>query len=259
MEKALPLELVEFDLAKAESGDLSNMSAEEYLSWVKHQADNLPLVSRVEIDRTKSSTKPRTKLIHDSILLTSTCPNECLPNVKWERDVLYSFSELQGYICRKNDSREDKTRKIAVPAMKDSNAWMTFCFGKVDANKLATEISNGNNTNDFLRKRKREVLQIAGFDISEVNTLNVKDDEVDDANMDANSDADENNDDNQSEQDNDDVQLPQVVTTSSTPVLHQQWTGQENMTPTLDLLLQFDQVLTQKLLGHQIDWISATK
>lgn len=259
MEKALPLELVAFDLAKAESGDLSNMSAEEYLSWVKHQADSLPLVSRVEIDRTKSSTKPQTKLIHDSILLSSTCPNECLPNVKWERDVLYSFSELQSYISRKNDSKEDKTRKVAVPAMKDSTAWMIFCFGKVDANKLAIEISSGSDTNDFLRKRKREVLQIAGISMNEVNTLNVKDDEIVDANMDANSDADDNNEDNQSEQDNDDVQVHEVVATSSTPVLNQQWTGQENMMPTLDLLLQFDQVLTQKLLGHHIDWLSAAK
>lgn len=270
MEKALPLELVAFDSAKAESGDISDMSAEEYLSWVKHQADNLPLVSRVEIDRTKSASKPQTKLIHESVLLSSRCPNKHLPNEQWERDILFSFSELRGYIYRKNESREDKTRKVAVPAMKDSNGWMIFCLGKVDAMKLSTFVSNENeindrvNESDLLRKRKREVLQIVEFDLTEDKSLNVpvnmNDDELLDDHLDADDDSDDNNEGNESKHGVEEKFEQNVMTAPSSSTLQpQQWCGQEKMAPSLDLLLQFDQVLTQKLLGHHIDWLSATK
>jgi hypothetical protein len=35
MEQALPLEAVSFDVSAAQTGDVSTMTAEEYLSWVR--------------------------------------------------------------------------------------------------------------------------------------------------------------------------------------------------------------------------------
>jgi hypothetical protein len=42
MEPALPLDYVEFDPHVEHTGDISDMSAEQYLSWVRSQASNLP-------------------------------------------------------------------------------------------------------------------------------------------------------------------------------------------------------------------------
>lgn len=42
MEQAIPLEFVDFDPNVEETGDISTLSAEQYLSWVRTQAQNLP-------------------------------------------------------------------------------------------------------------------------------------------------------------------------------------------------------------------------
>ena len=42
MEPALPLDYVEFDPHVEHTGDISEMSAEQYLSWVRTQASSLP-------------------------------------------------------------------------------------------------------------------------------------------------------------------------------------------------------------------------
>jgi hypothetical protein len=42
MEQALPIKFVDYDLSVEETGDISQMSAEQYLSWVSQQANNLP-------------------------------------------------------------------------------------------------------------------------------------------------------------------------------------------------------------------------
>ena len=262
MEKALPLETVSFDHEKAESGDISKMSAEEYLSWVRHEAESLPLVSRVDIDRSQLS-KKQSKIIHEAVLSTLKCPSNYLPNEKWERDILFAFSELRGYLFRKNETKVE-TRKIVVPSLKESQSWMSFCLGHADASKLMkmisqnNEIINSTNYNEILKKRKLEVSQMAGIDmiedVIEVEPSTEKSNEIV-ANANDNLDDEDIEVDieivepNESNNDNDNNNNDNIESSSKS------WTGYENMKPTLQLLLQFDQVLTQRLLAHHINWL----
>ena len=42
MEAAIPVEFAEYDPTVEETGDISLMSADQYLSWVRKQAETLP-------------------------------------------------------------------------------------------------------------------------------------------------------------------------------------------------------------------------
>ena len=44
MDPVLPIIDVEYDASIEVTGDISNFTAEQYLSWVRHQANRLPLV-----------------------------------------------------------------------------------------------------------------------------------------------------------------------------------------------------------------------
>ena len=47
----LPVEDVEYDHSVEETGDISNMTPEQYLAWVRDQASKLPAVLKVKVSR----------------------------------------------------------------------------------------------------------------------------------------------------------------------------------------------------------------
>ncbi len=97
------------------SGDVSQMSAEEYLSWVRyyksfykittkyyfvcfrHQASQLPDVFRANITTKIPTRQSKYMPTVEDIM---QCPQEYLPNEDWEIDILHSFSQLRNVsIC----------------------------------------------------------------------------------------------------------------------------------------------------------------
>lgn len=70
------------------------MSAEEYLSWVRYQASNLPNVKRVQAKAENRQSKYMPAV--DDIL---SCPVDCLPSDEWQREVLFAFSQLRQVSC----------------------------------------------------------------------------------------------------------------------------------------------------------------
>jgi len=68
----------------------------------------------------------------------------------------------------------------------------------------------------------------------------------------------ENEDDDEEEEDDDDIEdtIRAAVNQAETErILSEQWNQPINVTPTADVLLQFDQVLTQKLIHYHINWL----
>ena len=68
----------------------------------------------------------------------------------------------------------------------------------------------------------------------------------------------EDDDDEEEEDDDDDIEdtIRAAVNQAETErILSEQWNQPINVTPTADVLLQFDQVLTQKLIHYHINWL----
>lgn len=65
-----------------------------YFIWcfmlVRHQAEKLPNVKRVEMDVLNRQSKYMPE-VHDIL----SCPVDCLPSDEWQRELLYSFSDLR--------------------------------------------------------------------------------------------------------------------------------------------------------------------
>ena len=57
---------------------------------VRHQAEKLPNVKRVEMDVLNRQSKYMPE-VHDIL----SCPVDCLPSDEWQRELLYSFSDLR--------------------------------------------------------------------------------------------------------------------------------------------------------------------
>ena len=84
---------VAFDLSAAESGDLTDFSAEEYLSWVTHQARTLPDVVRVGSipDSPLREISGRSGLYQGE----NESESDLLPDRDWEAEFLFRFSSLK--------------------------------------------------------------------------------------------------------------------------------------------------------------------
>lgn len=89
----LPTVACEYDLAKAESGDFSEMTAEQYLSYVRDQAGKMPVVTRVDVDLTQFEGK-QTKYMPD-LSSIEKCAYSLLPSPDWEETVLEDFRGLR--------------------------------------------------------------------------------------------------------------------------------------------------------------------
>jgi len=126
MEQALPTNDCYFDPKLIEAGDITSLTAEQYLSWVRHEAERLPDVVRADVDDDRMRNR-QTKYMPE-IADIPLCPDELLPSVDWERETLAAFSELRVLLgCF--GARGNQHRKQAVPPMKDSQGWHRFCFG----------------------------------------------------------------------------------------------------------------------------------
>ena len=77
-------------------------------------------------------------------------------------------------------------------------------------------------------------------------------------NFSRNIDRENEDDDEEEEEDDDDIEdtIRVAVNQAETErILSEQWNQPINVTPTADVLLQFDQVLTQKLVHYHINWL----
>jgi hypothetical protein len=145
-----------------------------------------------------------------------------------------------------------KERKVVVPPMKDRKNWILFTLGEIDCATSSTENNPtfNNQRNDeekLIKKRKLEIASNLGIELSNESTAvnkseNYEDGEEDDDDKDSvlNMELADEEDEGEQEQ-------------------QQQWQGEINHSPTIPLLLQFDQVLAQRLLEHLIEWFSETR
>ena len=208
MEQALPLDDVEFDMNVEATGDVTNMTAESYLSWVRYQANQLPLVSRANIDTSmysgnQTAYMPRLEQIPRS-------KDDVLPAHDWIDSLLKSFSDLRLVIA--SLKQFENFRTIPVPALKDGISWIQFCLGPRKDN------SDDYETSSYMRKRKLACAQLVDIELP--------------VSSDVESDGEE-----------------------STQLIAFNYADKEPHKPTMSLILQFDQVLVQRLLGYLIKYL----
>jgi hypothetical protein len=241
MERALPMdEYIPFDSSVEETGDISNMTAEQYLSWVRYQANELPDVFRADVDSSKYVDKQTKYMpnIEDIVV----CHEDLLPSAEWERDVISAFSDLRSLLARLSLTEASRERKLVVPQLKDEDAWHKFCLG-TEYNLEGINDSDENTGMDIddidIAQRKAELALSLGIS-----------DPMDDGSTAPTSKYNQNLESNDS--DGDEAHDGNAgVTAGVYPV----WSGTEDALPTTSLLLQFDQVMTQRILGYQVSWI----
>ena len=257
MEKALPvMDYVAFDSSVEATGDISNMTAEQYLSWVRYQANELPDVFTAEVD-SSLYTGRQTKYMPE-IEEVLPCPEHLLPSVEWERDVISAFSELRALLARLSLTTASRERKLVVPQLKDEQAWLRFCLGSeypteeiqrfIEPPKLSSPRSSMDVIEpnvDFLQRKLElsrsleKVLRTGGSMITSTTygSYEPHDDQT------------------ESDEEGITYEVPSEPTPIEPVSNYVVWTGVEDSLPTTSLLLQFDQVMTQRLLSYQVSWL----
>ena len=294
MEAVLPVSKVAFDAAAAESGDVSNMTAEQYMSWVRAQAEGLPSVVRVDLEASKHVEQSK---YMPEIQDICPCPAHMQPADNWVYDVIYGFSELRGIISTLAETPLNKARAVAVPPMKDTQAWKLFCFGEEDgfagesvkeghgdSNIPAQEVlaiaatqgnprgplgsSSGSSSSSSsgsssgtsviaaaaLRESKQRLLAALDGDmVSEERDSNAMemDEHSHEPNASSSSSADEEV---RPDSDGNDT-VNGCANADSSSASFAKWEGAKCHQPTTAILLQFDQVLTQRLLTLHCSWL----
>jgi hypothetical protein len=155
-----------------------------------------------------------------------------------------------------------KERKVAVPPMKDRKNWIRFTLGEVESTTNRAEnnnITSNNQENDeemLMKKRKLEIASNLGIELSNESTpVSQSPQGRNDHNK------SENYEDGEEEEDADEnsvLSMELADEEEQEQDQQQQWQGEINHSPTIPLLLQFDQVLAQRLLEHLIEWFSET-
>eukprot|EP01035_Chromulina_nebulosa_P020488 gene20488-26579_t len=144
MDQVLPVNSNELDVSFLDSlgniVDLNSLTAEQYLAWVRYQAESIPDVTVASIDKVQLVSNNQTNTITLANVIEE-CPESFKPDKDWENNVLKSFSDLRLHIERLSLNLETRERKIAVPLMKDTKSWHLFCFGELLMNDC--EDSNG--------------------------------------------------------------------------------------------------------------------
>ena len=238
MEAVLPVKSVKYDEKAAAAGDVSLMSADEYLSWVKHQAEQLPSVTRANIDIAAYNTN-QTKYM-PSIDPIPTCSLDLLPSVQWETNLLHEFSQLRCLLERLACDESTRERKYVVPALKDHKGWYKFCFG--DNNTTSNEnidiIDNEECESDDQMKEEDHAVTLK-------DKKKVLLDRVLQADEDDMACEDEG------------IEEKAINDAILAVEMASEWKGMTNVAPSTSLLLQFDQVMTQRVLAYQIDWLKS--
>ena len=265
MEPVLPVVDYEFDVQKCEAGDLDNMTVEEYLAYVRWQSNTMPDYTRADVDTSVYENK-QTKYMPDMPVIAK-CPLSLLPSSDWESDLLIKFDNLRHHIADIAKSYDKKIPRVySVPAMKDENSWFLFCFGDketlqnsidsldIDGDHAITDTyEDGAGTTGkvdnycetiaialdcdselLLKKRKLELSIQTGDDKK---TFYEFDDSIVTAQEEETAESN-------------------AESLQSTTAL-QDWT--KAMAPTTSLILQFDQVLTQRLLAFHIQWLETSE
>ena len=286
----LPDDDVVFDPSVEETGDISNMSAEQYLAWVRHQANALPLVFRADVDSSLYAANQTEYM--PKVDEVATCPEHYLPKPDWERDVISTFSDRRAMMNRLSLELSSRDRTVAVPQLKDERAWYKFCLGSESYNRVMTKSSERSSSSssssssstgttarasscsttaseDFIiEQRKLELSRSLGLDldcgsgtmlgssenfetgslpmsmtgapggsrINNIPTTGVEEEE------------DEEEDEEEEDEGEDEADANNG---------HVEWTGTESAIPTTSLLLQLDQVMTQRVLTYQVQWLES--
>lgn len=201
--------------------------------YVRHQASNMPLVSRADVDQTQF--KGRQTVYMPSIGDIPASSALYVPDRAWVLDALRRFSDLRAALSLISEKHKSE-RKIAVPALKDSSGWYAFCFGHPDTTQSAKKSAHDDQSSpapvhdtDSVRKRKRDLLQSVGIDCTDLDAGEASVTEAGD--------------------------LVHPTPSTQAPADPNAWNGATNVPPSTSLILQFDQVLTQRLLSHHIDWL----
>lgn len=252
MERALPIdEYVPFDSSVEDTGDISNMTAEQYLSWVRYQANEMPDVFRVAVNSSLyvgRQTKYMPEIEHVAV-----CPEHLLPSTEWERDVISAFSDLRELLARLSLSETSRERKLVVPQLKDEQAWHKFCLGsecpKDDEFKSVTnmDVDEGAVTNTLdIEQRKLELSRSLGInDVTDDDYISASLSPGEHYQTESHIDSDEE----------EQMGHPSGSTHREVGGSYAIWSGAEDCLPTTSLLLQFDQVMTQRILGYQVSWL----
>ncbi len=136
----LPLTHTDYDLGKAQRGEFSELSAEQYLSYVRDQAGRLPVIIKADNVDVSQYTGKQTKYMPD-ISSIQTCADEHLPSKYWEQSVLENFKNLRQTVQSIKSSTEVIPRNVVVPAMKDERSWFTICSNR-DEEFIDDPVSN---------------------------------------------------------------------------------------------------------------------
>jgi hypothetical protein len=164
--------------------------------------------------------------------------------------------------------------------MKDSNGWIKFTIGNVDQiPEVISETSDvpaiGNEDTDEMKIKRRKLEIANSFGIPLVSdTLNRQKNENEEGEIVENSmENDRNGTVSATEEtggdDEDDSVLSmdiadpdesgKLFSSLSSSVAHREWTGKTCVSPSIPMLLQIDQVLTQRILQHLIDWLDTVE
>jgi len=274
IEAAIPLESVPYDPIVNETGDISSMTAEQYLSWVRDQAASMPLVKRCNIDMTEYN-KNQTKYMPE-IDEIPVCSDELLPDRDWKNDIIADFSNLRQLLSDLAMEEKYRERKICIPQLKDKEAWHRFCLANeidieekknTDSNNINDVIDDNSSQLDetsreadreILRNKKLKLARKIGLDINindHDNTMNEENENIDNHNE---NEINQDNNDNDDDDDDDDDGTSEALAVASAVANAKnmlKWQGVENVIPTASLLLQIDQVVTQKLLAYHAEWL----
>ena len=248
MEKGcLPVPKVKYNRQLAET-DVSNLTAEQYMAWVREEADELPSVVRVEVECENFSRQTKYMPEIDAI---EECPEHLQPTEDWVCDVLYAFSELRLTLDRLGSDKENKERSVKVPAMKDANAWSCFCLGvpHVDDSEGGKDMEDdgaeaGDTKMDTNMNEEEQEDPLLALLQSKKRALEL----VDNAAMNEDGEVIEERGKDKGKKNG----------AEEKEKSYEKWEGVYNHQPTTALLLQFDQVLTQRLLSMHVDWLCET-
>ena len=138
----IPLTHTKYDVEEARRGDFSAFSAEQYLSYVRDQAEQMPVVTRAENIDLSQYTGRQTKYM-PQISSIQSCAEEHMPSKDWEQSVIESFQRLKETIQSKKNSLESIPRNVIVPAMKDERSWFVLCS---DKDEVFMDVDKGNCT-----------------------------------------------------------------------------------------------------------------
>lgn len=125
-----------------------------------------------------------------------------------------------------------KERKITVPQLKDRAAWIRFCLGDLP------ETTRDTNS-QIVDCRKRDLADNLGIDI-DLEEGEEKEEFVENKMMNI-----------VGSEDQDDMDIEDTEDEKTYPT----WAGLVAVRPVVSLLLQFDQVLTQRVLSYLISWL----